>query len=119
MYLGRIVEQGPTEKVLSAPKHPYTQALLSVVPEIDHVAPIVLTGEPPDPTAIPTGCRFHPRCPALRDGQAQAVAADCTGRALPVLSGQSGHEVACWLAGTPVSATRAAQPDGPGEVPAR
>lgn len=63
MYLGRIVEQGPTEEVLSAPKHPYTRALLSVVPEIDHVDPIVLTGEPPDPTAIPSGCRFHPRCP--------------------------------------------------------
>jgi peptide/nickel transport system ATP-binding protein len=105
MYLGRIVEQGPTEEVLSAPKHPYTRALLSVVPEIDHVAPIVLTGEPPDPTAIPTGCRFHPRCPALRDGEAQALAANCTGKALPVLSGEGGHEVACWLTGTPVSAT--------------
>ena len=99
MYLGRIVEQGPTEEVLSAPKHPYTQALLSVVPEIDHVAPIVLTGEPPDPTAIPPGCRFHPRCPALRDGAAQAVAGDCRGTALPVLSGTGDHEAACWLTG--------------------
>ncbi len=101
MYLGRIVEQGPTEEVLSAPKHPYTQALLSVVPEIDHVAPIVLTGEPPDPTAIPPGCRFHPRCPALRDGTAQAVAGDCRGTPLPVLSGAGDHEAACWLTSTP------------------
>jgi len=99
MYLGRIVEQGPTEEVLSAPKHPYTRALLSVVPEIDHVEPIVLTGEPPDPTAIPTGCRFHPRCPALRDGAADAVATDCRGKELPVLSGTGGHEAACWLTG--------------------
>ena len=101
MYLGRIVEQGPTEEVLSAPKHPYTRALLSVVPEIDHVDPIVLTGEPPDPTAIPSGCRFHPRCPALRDGEAQAVAEDCRSKDLPVLSDADGHEAACWLTGTP------------------
>ncbi len=101
MYLGRIVEQGPTEEVLSAPKHPYTRALLSVVPEIDHVEPIVLTGEPPDPTAIPSGCRFHPRCPALRDGAAQAVAEECRSKDLPVLAGAAGHEAACWLTGTP------------------
>lgn len=101
MYLGRIVEQGPTEEVLSAPRHPYTRSLLSVVPEIHHVEPIVLTGEPPDPTAIPSGCRFHPRCPALRDGEADAVAADCRGTALPVLPGVGGHEAACWLAATP------------------
>lgn len=49
MYLGRIVEQGPTEEVVSAPKHPYTRALLSVVPEIDHVDPIILSGEPRTP----------------------------------------------------------------------
>lgn len=108
MYLGRIVEQGPTEEVLSTPKHPYTKALLSVVPEIDHVDPIVLSGEPPDPTAIPDGCRFHPRCPALRSGEAQAVAADCRSRPLPVLPADGGHEAACWLT--------AAQPD-PGATP--
>jgi oligopeptide/dipeptide ABC transporter ATP-binding protein len=101
MYLGRIVEQGPTEEVLSAPKHPYTRALLSVVPEIGDVQPIVLTGEPPDPTAIPSGCRFHPRCPALRDGAALAVAADCRGKDPPVLPGSGGHGAACWLMGTP------------------
>ena len=72
MYLGRVVEAGPTEDVLRDPQHPYTQALLSVVPEIDHVEPVVLTGEVPDPTRIPRGCRFHPRCPALADGSAAA-----------------------------------------------
>ena len=65
MYLGRVVESGPTEEVLTAPQHPYTQALLSVVPEIERLEPVVLRGEIPDPTRIPGGCRFHPRCPAL------------------------------------------------------
>src|SRR4030095_14240062 len=57
MYLGRVVEQGPTEEVLSNPRHPYTQALLSVVPEIEHLEATVLRGEIPDPTRIPAGCR--------------------------------------------------------------
>jgi peptide/nickel transport system ATP-binding protein len=60
MYLGRIVEQGPTEAVLAAPRHPYTRALLSVVPEVHHLEEQILTGEPPDPTRVPGGCRFHP-----------------------------------------------------------
>ena len=73
MYLGRVVECGTTEEVLESPRHPYTKALLSVVPEIEHIEPIVLTGEIPDPTRIPGGCRFHPRCPALADGSAAAA----------------------------------------------
>jgi len=67
MYLGRIVEIGSTEDVLERPQHPYTKALLSVVPEIKHVEPVVLAGEPPDPTRIPGGCRFHPRCPHVAE----------------------------------------------------
>jgi oligopeptide/dipeptide ABC transporter ATP-binding protein len=70
MYLGRIVEQGTTEQLLSDPRHPYTRALLSVVPEREHMAPQILTGEAPDPTRIPPGCRFHPRCPLLASGEA-------------------------------------------------
>src|SRR6476469_3619558 len=58
MYLGRVVEFGSTEEVLESPRHPYTQALLSVVPEISQLEPIVLRGEIPDPTRIPGGCRF-------------------------------------------------------------
>ena len=73
MYLGQIVEVGPAEEILDAPLHPYTRALLSVVPEIRHVEPQVLTGEPPDPTRIPPGCRFHPRSPALASGEAEAA----------------------------------------------
>jgi peptide/nickel transport system ATP-binding protein len=70
MYLGRIVEEGTTEEVLLAPRHPYTRALLSVVPEIGHLEPQILTGEAPDPTRIPAGCRFHPRCPLVASGEA-------------------------------------------------
>jgi oligopeptide/dipeptide ABC transporter ATP-binding protein len=98
MYLGRIVEAGATEEVLAAPRHPYTQALLSVVPEIEELTPVVLAGEIPDPTRIPAGCRFHPRCPALADGTAAAVAARCGTEELRVLSGEpNGHRVACYL----------------------
>ena len=77
MYFGRIVEIGPTEDVFGDPQHPYTQALLSVVPDVAHLEPIVLTGETPDPTRIPNGCRFNPRCPALAAGKADAVADQC------------------------------------------
>ena len=70
MYLGRIVEKGPTEELLSDPQHPYTQALLSVVPEMERLEQVVLTGEPPDPTKVPAGCRFHPRCPVVASGEA-------------------------------------------------
>jgi len=100
MYLGRVVECGTTEEVLQSPRHPYTQALLSVVPEIEELTPVVLTGEVPDPTRIPGGCRFHPRCPALADGAAAeaGVADACRTTALPVLAATGEHRVACHLA---------------------
>ena len=101
MYLGRIVESGPTEAVLQAPQHPYTRALLSVVPEIEELPPVVLTGEIPDPTSIPAGCRFHPRCPALADGSAADAGVDgaCRGEPLAVLTADpQGHQAACHLA---------------------
>jgi len=66
MYLGRIVEIGPASEIVENPQHPYTKALLSVVPRRDprdRRRPQVLTGEAPDATRIPSGCRFHPRCP--------------------------------------------------------
>jgi oligopeptide/dipeptide ABC transporter ATP-binding protein len=70
MYLGRIVEHGPTRAVLANPRHPYAQALLSVVPVPDPAArrrPVILGGETPDPSRMPSGCRFHPRCPLAFD----------------------------------------------------
>jgi oligopeptide/dipeptide ABC transporter ATP-binding protein len=94
MYLGRIVESGPTEEVLTNPQHSYTWALLSVLPESPER--IVLTGEPPDPTRIPTGCCFHPRCQLVAAGKGADA---CTSTALPVLPATTG--VACHLA--PVS----------------
>jgi oligopeptide/dipeptide ABC transporter ATP-binding protein len=101
MYLGRIVEVGTTEEVLGSPRHPYTRALLSVVPEIDVIEPIVLVGETPDPARIPAGCRFHPRCPALLHGEAAAagIEDDCRTSPLPVLAATGDHRAACWLPG--------------------
>jgi oligopeptide/dipeptide ABC transporter ATP-binding protein len=95
MYLGRIVEIGDTEQVLSDPQHPYTQALLSVVPEVRSMDQQVLTGEPPDPRHIPAGCRFHPRCPVVASGAAEArgFVGRCTGTDV-ALAGTS-HRVAC------------------------
>jgi peptide/nickel transport system ATP-binding protein len=70
MYLGRIVEDAPAEQLLTDPRHPYTRALLSVVPESRQMTPQILKGETPDPTRIPAGCRFHPRCPVVESGEA-------------------------------------------------
>jgi peptide/nickel transport system ATP-binding protein len=66
MYLGRIVEHGSVEDVLQRPQHPYTQALLSAVPQIDPKTRrerVQLPGELPSPSSPPMGCHFHPRCP--------------------------------------------------------
>jgi oligopeptide/dipeptide ABC transporter ATP-binding protein len=90
MYLGRVVELGPTEQVLSEPRHPYTQALISVIPVPNprkrHTRTI-LKGEIPNPIDIPTGCRFHPRCPIAID--------ECRRIDPPLREIAPGHEVAC------------------------
>ena len=100
MYLGRIVEVGPTKQVLTQPSHPYTRALLDVVPDAEAIQRPLLAGEPPDPTRIPAGCRFHPRCPALADGRAATagVAEACTTRDPMLEALADGHLGACHLA---------------------
>jgi peptide/nickel transport system ATP-binding protein len=70
MYLGRIVEEGPARDVVRNPQHPYTKALISVVPQRDPrdaARPQILTGETPNPVSVPPGCRFHPRCPIAQE----------------------------------------------------
>jgi peptide/nickel transport system ATP-binding protein len=68
MYLGEFVEVGPTEQLFSDPQHPYTEALLSAIPTpdpTDRGLGVELKGDVPDPSAPPSGCRFHTRCPAV------------------------------------------------------
>jgi oligopeptide/dipeptide ABC transporter ATP-binding protein len=69
MYLGRIVELGEMGDVLKNPQHPYTKALLSVIPVPNprqRKKRIILQGETPNPIDLPSGCRFHPRCPVAQ-----------------------------------------------------
>ncbi|NOX44306.1 MAG: ATP-binding cassette domain-containing protein [Caldiserica bacterium] len=92
MYLGKIVEIGEVDAIFSAPKHPYTQALLAAVPRPDPAAPPrkVLRGEVPSPIDPPSGCRFHPRC--------ERYMGDICKRNEPVLAAvDGGTEVACHL----------------------
>jgi peptide/nickel transport system ATP-binding protein len=71
MYAGRIVEEGPSTAVFGGPAHPYTKALAGSFPRIGDEsfvqAPVGLGGDPPDPTDLPSGCTFHPRCPEAVD----------------------------------------------------
>jgi oligopeptide/dipeptide ABC transporter ATP-binding protein len=70
MYLGRIVESGPSAAIFGGPRHPYTQALLGAVPEPDvrgRRELVVLPGNVPSPANPPPGCRFHTRCPLVQD----------------------------------------------------
>jgi oligopeptide/dipeptide ABC transporter ATP-binding protein len=100
MYLGRIVEIGPTEDVLLRPRHPYTKALLDVVPEAGGIERPILTGEPPDPTRIPEGCRFHPRCPVVASGRAMELHIDgkCRTEDLALAELDPGVFAACHMA---------------------
>lgn len=90
MYLGRIVESGPSREVCSSPRHPYTKALLSAVPQIgaDGKKRIILEGDVPSPLNPPLGCHFHPRCPLAQDR--------CRHES-PVL-GRESHACACFFA---------------------
>jgi oligopeptide/dipeptide ABC transporter ATP-binding protein len=103
MYLGRIVEDGPAEKVLTNPQHPYTRALLAVVDDSPdgkrQTERPILAGEPPDPTRIPQGCRFHPRCPEVASGRAEAagILERCVGDDPHLIEADRDQVAACWL----------------------
>jgi oligopeptide/dipeptide ABC transporter ATP-binding protein len=91
LYLGRIVEIAPAADLFAAPRHPYTRALLSAIPATEPAARrerTLLTGEPPSPINLPTGCAFHPRCPhAVERCRAET----------PGLTGDAPHQTACHL----------------------
>ena len=90
MYAGKIVEMGVAAKVFAAPQHPYTEALLSAVPEPNpdwKSRRIVLEGDVPDPANLPTGCAFHPRCRHVIDR--------CRTEAPELQSSADGHLVRC------------------------
>ncbi|MDX6251307.1 MAG: hypothetical protein QOF10_4667 [Kribbellaceae bacterium] len=98
MYLGRIVEQGPTQDVIANPSHPYTRALLEAIPEPDPDLTRNKTGarlreaDLPSLLAIPHGCAFHPRCPVFEEGTCDQTRPDL----LPAQAGQSlDHLAAC------------------------
>jgi oligopeptide/dipeptide ABC transporter ATP-binding protein len=69
MYLGKVVEEAPTRRLMGSPRHPYTRALVAAIPTISAAPtlPAVLPGEVPDPSLAPSGCRFRPRCPHARE----------------------------------------------------
>ena len=94
VYLGRVVEEASSAELIAAPRHPYTRALVSVIPVPESGGPqrrSVLTGEIPNPTDIPSGCRFHPRCPLYRElGKPSVCQSDD-----PQLEPDGAHRTAC------------------------
>jgi oligopeptide/dipeptide ABC transporter ATP-binding protein len=95
MYLGRIVELSPAKELYASPLHPYTQALISAIPTIGagKREPLLLTGDLPSPTAPPSGCAFHTRCPYAVER--------CRAETPLLREAESGHWVACHLDSIP------------------
>jgi oligopeptide/dipeptide ABC transporter ATP-binding protein len=98
MYLGRIVETAATGELFETPRHPYTQGLLRAVPRLvpGHVSEDAgVVGDPPSPVDLPTGCRFHPRCPLAQEPL-------CSAEDPPLMRGpdRPSHLAACHFAWT-------------------
>jgi oligopeptide/dipeptide ABC transporter ATP-binding protein len=104
MYLGKLMEIGPAERVIKSPRNPYTAALVSVSPSPEPPAPgerakrTILVGETPDASAIPPGCRFNTRCPLAFDR--------CREEEPPLIDVGDGQSSACWLADQPAALSR-------------
>jgi peptide/nickel transport system ATP-binding protein len=94
MYAGKLIEKAPVQKLLQEPRHPYTQALLAAIPDPDpanaQTFKKIPPGEPPSLVNPPSGCRFHPRCPAF-------IAGLCDKEVPPEFEPSAGHFVECWL----------------------
>ena len=95
MYMGKVVEQADRLSLFNSPKHPYTKALLSAVPRVDHPGQpskdrVLLPGDPPDPTNLPPGCRFASRCPMMKP--------ECTTREPEYRQMSDTHATACHFA---------------------
>jgi peptide/nickel transport system ATP-binding protein len=94
MYAGKLIEKAPVQKLLQEPRHPYTQALLAAIPDPDpanaQTFKKIPPGEPPSLVNPPSGCRFHPRCPAF-------IAGLCDKEVPPDFEPSAGHFVECWL----------------------
>ncbi len=107
MYAGRIVEQAPTATIFAAPAHPYTWGLLGSIPRLERPRGedlVAISGRPPSLINPPSGCRFHPRCPYVREAHRRVEPA------LEPLPGDARHRAACLLdAGTRRALWRALQ----------
>lgn len=91
VYLGRIAEIGTTEAIFNPPSHPYTEALVSAIPQIDaETTPILLSGTVPSPANPPSGCRFHTRCP-------RKIGAICETQEPPAYDAGDGHIIHCHI----------------------
>ena len=90
VYGGQVVETGTAEQVLRSPQHPYTQRLIASIPRLHAKEPPQFApGAPPDLVSPPTGCRFHPRCPAVFE--------PCDAKEPPLFNPGAGRAVRCWL----------------------
>jgi peptide/nickel transport system ATP-binding protein len=97
MYAGRIVERAPTETIFAAPEHPYTWGLLQSIPRLEQHRSgelVAIPGRPPSLINVPSGCRFHPRCPYVREAHRRVVPE------LQPVAGDPRHLSACLLDGT-------------------